>query len=127
MSPIRLARRIWTWAAAALLSGIKPQAGFVLRRMIDMPAPEKIKRHQIVVVGPADRPKWITFKCPCECGETLLLSTSKTRRPRWSLAVDSRGRPSVFPSVRRTDGCFAHFWVRNGRIEWCADTGIHTD
>ncbi|MCG6864744.1 MAG: hypothetical protein LJE58_04885 [Thiogranum sp.] len=28
------------------------------------------------------------------------------------------------PSVRQLDGSHAHFWIRKGRIGWCADTGM---
>jgi hypothetical protein len=88
-----------------------------------MPAREALKAHELVVVGSADHPKWLTFPCPCGCDEPLLLSLNLRRRPRWSVTADARGRPSVSPSVRRTAGCFSHFWIRGGQVHWCADTG----
>lgn len=90
---------------------------------LDMPGHEELVSGQAVIVGPKERPKWVTFPCPCDCGTPLLLSLNPDRRPRWSISCDWFGRPDISPSVRRTDGCECHFWVRKGRIEWCKDSG----
>ncbi|WP_407695279.1 DUF6527 family protein [Sinorhizobium saheli] len=88
-----------------------------------MPAPEELPAGTAVVVGPSQRPKWVTFQCPSRCGTSLLLSLNPDRRPRWAVTSDWLGRPSIHPSVRRVDGCRCHFWMRNGRVEWCKDSG----
>lgn len=95
-----------------------------IRRKSDVPASHELGQGQAVVVGPAEAPKWLTFHCPCGCGVPFLLSLSRTRRPRWTVVADRRGRPTVSPSVRRLDGCRSHFWIREGRIDWCVDTGL---
>jgi hypothetical protein len=33
---------------------------------------------------------------------------------------DARGRPTLRPSVWLRTGCRSHFWIRDGRVEWCA-------
>lgn len=99
----------------------KPE--FLLVANVDMPARERLRAGIAVVVGLKERPKWVTFQCPSGCGTPLLLSLSPERRPRWTVTSDWLGRPSIDPSVRRTDGCRCHFWMRKGRIEWCTDSG----
>ena len=87
------------------------------------PSPETLIPGHLIVVGGRNYQKWAYFRCPCDCGETVMLSLSKTSRPRWTVAIDKRGRPTVTPSIRQTEGCYSHFWVRNGTIDWCRDTG----
>lgn len=106
--------------------GLIPAPALMVRRSLDMPSREDIEPTDAVVVGDRRQPKWATFACPCGCGETLLLSLSQNRRPRWSVTADWLGRPSISPSVRRPDGCRAHFWVRKGSIDWCKDSGLKT-
>jgi hypothetical protein len=57
--------------------------------------------------------------CPCGCEDVLELMLLPDIKPRWNLTIDSRGRPTLRPSVWRTTGCRSHFWVRDGRIHWC--------
>lgn len=110
---------------ARLLSwlGLIEKPDFLVSHSLDMPAPEELPKGKAVVVGPSQRPKWVTFQCPSGCGTPLLLSLNPERRPRWSVDSDWLGRPSIHPSVRRIDGCRCHFWMRGGRVEWCKDSG----
>jgi len=103
--------------------GIIERPAFLASTALDMPGPDELLPGRAVIVGPADRPKWVTFPCPSGCGAPILLSLNQQRRPRWSVSSDWLGRPSLEPSVRRTDGCRCHFWMRGGRIEWCKDSG----
>ena len=76
----------------------------------------------VVVRGSGD--KWAVFRCPGECGEKLQLSLVPRRRPRWSVGqIDQLDRPTISPSVRVTSGCRCHFHVRQGQVDWCADSG----
>lgn len=102
---------------------ILPRPEFVVRGCLDMPGPHELRKGEVVVVGLKDQPKWATFLCPCGCGVPLLLSLNPRRRPRWSVAADWLGRPTVDPSIRRTDGCHSHFWMRRGYVDWCRDSG----
>ncbi|MEH2002841.1 MAG: DUF6527 family protein [Nostoc sp.] len=87
------------------------------------PAPENIKPGEILVVGDAEYQKWACFRCPGGCGENILLSLNQKRHPCWAIAIDSLGRPTLQPSVRQLNECHCHFWVRQGIVEWCADSG----
>ena len=77
----------------------------------------------LYVVGGANYQKWAYMVCPCGCGERIMLSLAKKQRPHWQVEVDWLGRPTIKPSVWQTDGCYSHFWVKKGRIEWTTDTG----
>ncbi|MDV4146480.1 DUF6527 family protein [Shimia sp. FJ5] len=69
--------------------------------------------------------KWACFHCPSGCGETIKLSLSKNRMPRWTAMSDWLRRPTISPSVRQTNECRCHFWIRCGRIDWCRDSPRH--
>jgi len=112
-----------TIARTLVWLGIIDKPAFSVSSARDMPGREELNSGEIVIVGPLERPKWLTFPCPSGCGEPLLLSLNKERRPRWSIQCDWLGRPSISPSVHRTDGCRCHFWLRKGRVEWCKDSG----
>ena len=57
--------------------------------------------------------------CPCGCGEVIELNLLKQARPCWSVREHLDGSVSVQPSIWRQKGCRSHFFVRNGRIDWC--------
>jgi hypothetical protein len=75
----------------------------------------------------ADKPKWSLFSCPCGCGDIVTLSLQSAHRPYWKLTKMDSGRPTLYPSVWRDKGCLSHFWVKDGRVFWCDDTGSHPD
>lgn len=62
--------------------------------------------------------KWAWFSCPGGCGTQISLSLNPTRRPRWEVAYDFWGRPTVTPSVHQHQLCKCHFWIRSGKVEW---------
>ena len=112
-------------SAVLCRAGLLRKADFRVRRAADMPAREDLAPGVLVIVGDKRSPKWVAMPCPSKCGALLLLSLSQARRPRWSVSIDWWGRPTLAPSVRRTDGCRCHFWLRKGAVEWCADTGLN--
>jgi Family of unknown function (DUF6527) len=87
------------------------------------PAPENIKPGQILMVGDVKYQKWVCFQCPGGCGEKILLSLNQKRYPCWAISIDWLGRPTLDPSVRQLNECRCHFWVRQGVVEWCSDSG----
>jgi len=89
----------------------------------DHPAPEAIQPGVIYIVGGPGYQKWAVFRCPRHKDEIIQLSLMANRRPRWTITTDLIGRPTIYPSVRQLDGSFAHFWVKRGLVEWCADSG----
>ena len=67
---------------------------------------------------------WSIFKCPCGCGNVISLPLKETHDPHWKLKRSVNGRPTLYPSVWQNKGCCSHFWVIDGKIEWCRNSGI---
>ncbi len=103
---------------------LTPNAEFLAVVRDRHPAGDDLPEGQLVVVrGMGTVDKWAVFRCPGGCGEKLQLSLLPQRRPRWSVQVDWLGRPMITPSIRVTSSCRCHFHLRNGRVEWCPDSG----
>lgn len=109
------------WLLVALRLIRRPELSVAL--VADHPDPGAMKVGVIYVVGGAGYRKWAYFRCPADHDEIVQLSLMRERRPRWTVTTDFLGRPTIHPSVRQLEGSYAHFWVRNGRIDWCPDTG----
>lgn len=86
------------------------------------PSPEELVQGVFVVVKDAQHDKWACFRCPGGCGQKVQLSLSNQRSPRWRVKLDYLDRPTVSPSVRMTNHCGCHFWIRDGLVEWCPDS-----
>lgn len=99
-----------------------PRPDLSVRVAADHPSPDDLVPGRLVVVRDGARSKWACLRCPGGCGERIQLSLHPTRRPRWSVRLDWLRRPTVEPSVRQTNACRCHFWIRDGRVEWCADS-----
>jgi Family of unknown function (DUF6527) len=93
------------------------------RYVDDHPDRNTMVPKELYVVGDRRIQKWALMRCPCGCGETIMLSLSRKRRPSWSVQIDWLGRPTLQPSIRQTDGCYSHFWLKGGQLLWCVDTG----
>lgn len=89
------------------------------------PRNEEIAAGQLYCVVNAEKPKWCLFKCPCGCGGVVTLSLQHMHQPHWRLSRTHADRPSLHPSIWRDKGCLSHFWLRDGRVYWCPDTGIN--
>lgn len=113
--------QIWLWFLSVFRISLPRR--FKVRTCLDMPVRNEIEPLAVHVVGPSSAPKWATFACPCGCGEALLLSLNQAKRPRWIVRKNWLGAASISPSIRRNSGCRSHFWIRNGEVRWCADTG----
>lgn len=109
---------------AKIVWRFRRRPALLTRGALDVPSREELAPGELVVVGPRKAPKWASMQCPCGCGVPYLLSLSLARRPRWSVASDWLLRPTLNPSVRRLDGCRSHFWLREGEVLWCRDTGF---
>jgi len=100
-----------------------PRPDFLVCTVTDHPDPAAIAKERVYVVGGKGFSKWAYFRCPADAEEIIQLSLMPERRPRWRVSADFLGRPTIEPSVRQLDGSFAHFWIRKGRVDWCADSG----
>ena len=110
------------WLLVALRFARRPELMATL--VADHPDPDAMRVGMIYIVGGASYRKWAYFKCPADHEEVIQLSLMPERRPHWKITTDILGRPTIHPSVRQLDGSYAHFWVKNGRIDWCADSGL---
>lgn len=86
------------------------------------PTPSDLPPGRLVVVRDGKIEKNACFMCPGACGQKLILSMSKSRKPRWNVSFDRLGRPTVLPSVRQLGPCKCHFWIRKGEVTWCDDS-----
>lgn len=88
------------------------------------PRNESIGDNEFTAVIHQNTPYWAMFKCPCGCGTVISLSLQKTHRPSWTVEKTKSGRPSLYPSVWQNKGCCSHFWIKDGRVHWCNNSGI---
>ncbi|WP_392397945.1 DUF6527 family protein [Ralstonia mojiangensis] len=81
--------------------------------------PDRLPRRDLILLVDEDEEWSIALRCPCGCGETLEVALLEVVKPNWRLEINSRGQPSLHPSIWRTTGCQSHFWIRDGRVVWC--------
>lgn len=105
-----------------------PPVVFPAITFAEKPPPNtEVMAGQLYYVVNGEKAKWILFKCPCGCGDVVTLSAQTAHQPHWRLTRTQPGRPTLYPSVWRDKGCMSHFWLRDGRVELCFDTGTHPD
>lgn len=88
------------------------------------PSNNLIGTKQFIEVVYNDVPRWAIFKCPCTCGNVISLPLQASHSPRWKVTQSQAGRPTLYPSVWQNKGCMSHFWIEEGRVFWCNDSGI---
>jgi hypothetical protein len=88
------------------------------------PSNSAVVPRQFIEVVSQNIPRWVMFKCPCSCGETISLPLQAPHNPRWSVSPSAAGRPDLYPSVWRNKGCMSHFWIEDGRVFWCDNSGV---
>ena len=80
---------------------------------------DRLPKRDLVLARDGEEDWCVGINCPCGCGQKIELLVIPEAKPRWDLKTDSKGRPSLRPSVWLQQGCRSHFWLRNGRVEWC--------
>ena len=88
------------------------------------PGNDVVGAKQFIEVVYKDVPRWAIFKCPCKCGNTISLPLQRPHSPLWKVTESRAGRPTLHPSVWQKKGCMSHFWIEDGRVFWCRDSGI---
>jgi hypothetical protein len=81
--------------------------------------PSTLPRRDLILARDDNEDWCVGLRCPCGCSSAIELLVVPEAKPRWDLAIDARGRPSLSPSVWRKTGCRSHFWLRAGRVRWC--------
>ena len=89
----------------------------------EYPHPDALVIGKIIVVQDGKRKKWACLRCPGGCGEKIQLSLNSIRHPYWIIRLDYLNRPSIHPSIRQLNTCRCHFFVKNGVVNWCSDSG----
>src|SRR4051812_2096338 len=107
-----LAHKLLAWAR------IKPRSDYLARLVSENPMQGQIRPGEMLVVGGPGYRKWAYFLCPCGCGVTTMLKLTPSKQGHWRVSIDAFKRPSIFPSVWRTERCRSHYWVANGTVVW---------
>jgi hypothetical protein len=81
--------------------------------------PERLPKRDLVLARDGKEDWCVGLNCPCGCGQKIELLVIPEAKPRWDLKTDTKGRPSLRPSVWLQQGCRSHFWLRDGRVQWC--------
>lgn len=85
--------------------------------------PDNLVRQKVYLIG-EDRDPWqAAMVCPCGCEAKIQLSLLPDDEPSWRAAVDGAGIVTLHPSIWRTRGCYAHFFIHQGKIKWAKDSG----
>ena len=107
----RIWRRFRNWWASAW---DRPYSSVKVEEL-----PDRLAKKTLYIAGEGPHLWSVAMICPCGCGEVLQMSLLQDARPRWTVSVDSKGVPSLSPSVWRKVGCKSHFFLVGGRIQWC--------
>lgn len=81
--------------------------------------PAHLPRRNLILARDDGEDWCVGMKCPCGCGRTIELLVIPEASPRWNITINGTGRPTLHPSVWLKDGCQSHFWLRNGKVQWC--------
>lgn len=81
--------------------------------------PNELPRRDLLLAREGSDHWAVGMRCPCGCGQRIELMLLREVKPRWDIIIDTRGRPSLTPSVWLRTGCRSHFWLRSGKIVWC--------
>lgn len=114
---MKLYERAAQWVLDHVASA-SPGRGFRTVTLADPPA--IVVPATLYLVG-QPTPWCAVLRCPCGCHDTIHLDLLPDSAPRWTVQVRSDGKASVRPSIWRTRACRSHFFLREGRVQWCDD------
>lgn len=103
--------------------GLIEKPRFIAQYSQSHPKVPELADSDLVIVHSGNFTKWACFRCPCGCGDKIALSLATDRRASWKMNLDRLRRPTITPSVWQRDGCYSHFWIKKGGVEWCPRTG----
>ncbi len=82
--------------------------------------PDRLKQYRVYLIWEDGQLWQVAMLCPCGCSAVIQLCVLPDSRPGWTVTMNSDRTVSLSPSVWRTTGCQSHFFLRSGRIDWCA-------
>jgi hypothetical protein len=71
------------------------------------------------VIVERGKPRLIVLRCPCGCGDDLLINVDKRVGKAWRYYRNQHGM-SLYPSYWRDTACESHFIIWNNNIYWCS-------
>ena len=80
--------------------------------------PDVLHDGRVYFVGGRD-PIYAAMACPCACGAVLRMNLRPEADPCWLWATSDRGAVTLKPSVWHQSGCRSHFFLHDGRVDWC--------
>ena len=87
------------------------------------PINANVKKDELYLVEKDRNHKWALLQCPCGCGHVITLSLQLAHNPHWKLTQNTFKYPTLYPSIWQDTSCFSHFWLKDGRVYWCHDSG----
>lgn len=78
-----------------------------------------LKQSGDFVIVERGQPRLIVMRCPCGCGDDLLINVDKRVGKAWRYYRNQYGM-SLYPSYWRDTSCGSHFIVWNNNIYWCS-------
>lgn len=111
---IKTIKNLYQWIKQAL-SGLwdKPFSIQYVEDPVDNP-----KNKILYIIGAMDEPWQVEMVCPCGCQDKIVLPVNNETSPRWSFKITSDNLPSLHPSIWRSKGCKAHFFLKRGKVKW---------
>ena len=84
----------------------------------DATAPLLANSGEFVIVE-RGKPRLIVLRCPCGCGDDLLINVDGRVGKAWRYYRNQYGM-SLYPSYWRDTACESHFIIWNNNIYWCS-------
>ena len=84
----------------------------------DAASPLLVSSGDFVIVE-RGKPRLMVLRCPCGCGDDLLINVDRRVGKAWRYYRNQYGM-SLYPSYWRDTACESHFIIWNNNIYWCS-------
>lgn len=110
---LKYCRTFWRWALGWFARPYKIQ---IVQEIL----PPKLATKTLYVVEEDGFQEQAAMICPCGCKRVLQMNLLADERPCWKITIHNNNTASLHPSVWRKKDCNSHFWLRQGRVQWCS-------
>ena len=84
--------------------------------------PTKLNSQLVYPIGEKNDLWSLAFLCPCGCNDVIHLNLLEHGdRPSWKITDYPDHLADLSPSVWRKVGCKSHFFLKDGRVQWCCE------